>query len=158
MLNRSVFFALTATVALVRGATAAQAVAPLYPPGVELAPLTAKNIQTDSEPAGTPRALNSFAPGRLLVMPGLAAGGLAASFPRPLLIKMPALPGNPSSNRGRHALIGGLIGGATGIIVCTAISNIVKDQGSGFTTCDTKAYIGFGLSGAALGALIGWVI
>lgn len=59
------------------------------------------------------------------------------------------------SHRVRHAVIGGVIGAAAGVLVCTAISNLVKDSGDGFTTCDTKAYIVFGLGGAAAGALIG---
>jgi hypothetical protein len=63
-----------------------------------------------------------------------------------------------SSHRGRNALIGGLVGAATGIGVCTAISNLVNDPGTGFSTCDAKAYLGFGLGGAAVGALIGAMI
>jgi hypothetical protein len=62
------------------------------------------------------------------------------------------------SHRGRHALIGGLIGAATGIITCTAISNLSHDPGSDFSTCDAAAYLGFGLGGFAVGALIGWLI
>jgi hypothetical protein len=76
----------------------------------------------------------------------------------PLLVTVPAITDGAQSHRGRHALIGGLIGGVAGIVVCTTISNIANDDGTGFSTCDTKAYIGFGLGGAASGALIGWVI
>lgn len=61
----------------------------------------------------------------------------------------------PASHRGRNALIGGLIGGAVGIVTCTVISNISKDPGTGFSTCTAKGYLGLGLGGAALGALIG---
>lgn len=62
------------------------------------------------------------------------------------------------SHRLRHALIGGVIGGATGIVVCTVISNIVKDSGTGFSTCTTSGYLGFGLGGFGVGALIGVLI
>ena len=61
----------------------------------------------------------------------------------------------PRSHRARNALIGGLIGGAVGIVTCTVISNISKDPGTGFSTCTVKGYVGLGLGGAALGALIG---
>lgn len=62
------------------------------------------------------------------------------------------------SNRVRHAVIGGLIGGATGLIVCTVISNITKDDGTGISTCTTDGYVGFGLGGFAAGAIIGAVV
>lgn len=62
------------------------------------------------------------------------------------------------SHRGRHALIGGLIGAAAGVITCTVISNIANDPGTGFSTCDATAYVGFGLGGFAVGALLGWLI
>ncbi len=58
-------------------------------------------------------------------------------------------------HRGRHALVGGLIGGAVGIVTCTVISNLINDPGTGFSTCTAKGYAGFGLGGAALGALVG---
>jgi len=61
-------------------------------------------------------------------------------------------------NRAGHAVIGGLIGGVTGIIVCTAISNYVKDEGTGFSTCTTSGYTGFILGGVALGAVIGALV
>jgi hypothetical protein len=62
------------------------------------------------------------------------------------------------SHRLRHALIGGVIGGATGIVVCTVISNIVKDSGTGFSTCTTSGYLLLGLGGFGVGALIGVLI
>lgn len=68
------------------------------------------------------------------------------------------LPPPAQSHRGRHALLGGLIGGVSGVIACTAISNLVNDAGTGFSTCDTKAYLGFGLGGAAIGAVIGALV
>lgn len=62
------------------------------------------------------------------------------------------------SHRTRNAVVGGLIGAATGVITCTVISNIVNDPNTGLSTCDTKAYLGFALGGAALGVLIGALI
>lgn len=64
----------------------------------------------------------------------------------------------PRRLRGRNALIGGLIGGATGLVTCTVISNIQKDPGTGFSTCATSGYVLLGLGGAGLGALIGAIL
>jgi len=61
-------------------------------------------------------------------------------------------------DRVRNALIGAVIGGAAGIVTCTVISNIVKDSGTGFSTCTESGYLLLGLSGAGLGALIGALI
>lgn len=61
-------------------------------------------------------------------------------------------------SRGGHALIGGLIGTAAGIVVCTAISNYAKDPGTGFSTCTTSGYLAFGAGGFAVGALVGYLI
>lgn len=61
-------------------------------------------------------------------------------------------------SRAGHAVIGGLIGGVTGVLVCTAISNFVKDSGTGFSTCTTSGYTGFILGGVALGAAIGALV
>ncbi|HEV8600183.1 MAG TPA: hypothetical protein VGQ69_12535 [Gemmatimonadales bacterium] len=61
-------------------------------------------------------------------------------------------------SRGSHALIGGLIGSAAGIVVCTAISNYVKDEGTGVSTCTTSGYVAFGVGGFAVGALVGYLI
>jgi hypothetical protein len=62
------------------------------------------------------------------------------------------------SRRLQHAVWGGVIGGAVGIITCTVISNIAKDPGTGFSTCTTKGYLGMGLGGLVLGAGIGALI
>jgi hypothetical protein len=59
------------------------------------------------------------------------------------------------SHRGTHALWGAGIGAVAGVLVCTVFSNFVKDEGSGFTTCDAKANLGFALGGAVAGAGIG---
>jgi len=55
-------------------------------------------------------------------------------------------------------VIGAVIGGAAGVVTCTGISNIVKDPGTGFSTCTWKGYLLLGGSGAGLGALIGALI
>ena len=60
--------------------------------------------------------------------------------------------------RAGKVVLGGLIGGAAGIVVCTAISNLVKDSGTGFSTCTTSGYLGFALGGAAVGATVGALI
>jgi hypothetical protein len=73
-------------------------------------------------------------------------------------LNVPSWSDATASHRGRHALIGGLIGAAAGVITCTVISNVANDPGTGFSTCDATAYVGFGLGGFAVGALIGWLI
>lgn len=111
-------------------------------------------------------------PGSILTPP-LAGGGLAteplvlglrqrsiqrfSTASRSLAYRL-RLPTAAPHNGRRNALVGGLIGGATGVIACTVISNIVNDSGTGFSTCDTMAYVGFGLGGAAIGATIGFVL
>lgn len=62
-------------------------------------------------------------------------------------------------NRAGHALVGGVIGSAAGILVCTGISNLAKDEGSGFSTCTAKGNVALGLGGGfGVGALIGALI
>ena len=68
------------------------------------------------------------------------------------------LPPAPARDRTGHVLVGGLIGSAAGIVACTAISNYVKDKGTGFSTCTTKGYVGFVAGGFAVGAVIGALI
>ena len=88
----------------------------------------------------------------------------AAGQPSGRVLSGPQLPDDLAlsdaapTHRGRHALIGGLIGAAAGVITCTVISNIANDPGTGFSTCDATAYLGFGIGGFAVGALIGWLI
>ncbi len=69
-----------------------------------------------------------------------------------------AIPVAPPPHRVRHALIGALIGGAAGVVTCTVISNLVKDEGTGFSTCTTKGYLLLGGSGAGLGAVLGLLL
>jgi hypothetical protein len=83
--------------------------------------------------------------------------GMVAKQARPSLVT-PPLTELQRRNRTGQVLLGGAIGAATGIVVCTVISNLVKDPGTGFSTCTTKGNLGFALGGAALGALLGWLI
>ena len=64
----------------------------------------------------------------------------------------------PARAKTGHVLAGGLIGAATGVVACTAISNLAKDRGTGFSTCTTKGYLGFAVGGFALGAIVGAII
>jgi hypothetical protein len=46
-----------------------------------------------------------------------------------------------SRDRAGNAVLGGVIGAAAGVAFCTVVSNIVKDEGTGFSTCTTKGYL-----------------
>lgn len=96
-----------------------------------------------------------LAPSRPALLFDLAGNPLSAEWPS---LSNGVAISSARNHRVRNAVIGGLIGAATGVIACTVISNIANDPGTGTSTCDTKAYIGFALGGAALGALIGAVI
>ncbi|HEV8150073.1 MAG TPA: hypothetical protein VGP61_07825 [Gemmatimonadales bacterium] len=87
----------------------------------------------------------------------LAPLGMVAKHAPPSLVAL-RLTEMQRRDRTGHAVLGGAIGAATGIVACTVISNLVKDPGSGFSTCTTKGYLGFALGGAALGALLGWLL
>ncbi len=106
--------------------------------------------QVVAQQAATP--ISAFEPLFTATQP---SGG---SLSDPRFLNDLALEGATPTHRGRHALIGGLIGAAAGVITCTVISNIANDPGTGFSTCDATAYLGFGLGGFAVGALIGWLI
>lgn len=154
MLNRSGFLAVAAAVVLAPSATATQAV--VYQTGQELRGPSIASVRPYAAVAETP-VVTTLAFNRILLPQYFAAFHDPNDAHRPL-IAMPGIADEPQPHRARHAVIGGLIGGAAGILACTAISNIANDPGSGFSTCDAKAYIGFGLGGAAVGALIGWAI
>ena len=79
--------------------------------------------------------------------------GVTAPVPSPAPIRVSLPAGQP--DRLGNAVLGAVIGGAAGIVTCTVISNIVKDSGTGFSTCTWKGYLLLGGSGAGLGALIG---
>ncbi len=92
-------------------------------------------------------------PDRPVFLQDLTGGGVSGGSPS--LTDRSSLLAAPRNHRVRNAVIGGLIGAATGVITCTVISNLANDPGTGTSTCDTKAYVGFALGGAALGALVG---
>jgi hypothetical protein len=73
----------------------------------------------------------------------------------PEAVAMPA----SSPHRVRNALIGGAIGTAAGLVVCTAISNIADDAAvDRFTTCTTSGYLLTGSIGFGAGFLVGWLV
>ena len=66
------------------------------------------------------------------------------------------LPPLRQRSRTGHAVLGGVIGAAAGIVVCTAISNYVNE--GGFSTCTTTGYVVHAGVGFGVGALIGALI
>ena len=64
-----------------------------------------------------------------------------------------------SPNRTRHALIGGAIGAAAGVLFCTVISTLADDSAhGGISFCPLDSYLYIGGAGFALGAVIGWAL
>ena len=63
-----------------------------------------------------------------------------------------------SRDRTGNALLGGVIGAAAGVAFCTVVSNMVKDEGTGFSTCTTKGYLLTGGIGFALGLVVGLAV
>jgi hypothetical protein len=64
-----------------------------------------------------------------------------------------------SRNRTRHALLGGVIGAAAGVVVCTAFSTLINDSAQGgLSFCPLDTNLLFGGAGFVLGAAIGWAI
>jgi NhaP-type Na+/H+ or K+/H+ antiporter len=61
-------------------------------------------------------------------------------------------------HRVRNAILGGVIGGAAGLLTCAAISNAIEDPGTGFSTCTSKGSAVSGLGGFSIGAIIGWLV
>jgi hypothetical protein len=78
--------------------------------------------------------------------------------PATLPIPSTARPAALHRQRGRNALIGGVIGATAGLAVCTVISNLVNDDGAGFSTCTRKGYLLFGGVGFALGLVVGFSV
>ena len=61
-------------------------------------------------------------------------------------------------HRGRNALIGGAIGAATGVLLCTAVSTLADDSADrGVSFCPLDSYLLIGGAGFALGFAIGWL-
>lgn len=63
-----------------------------------------------------------------------------------------------SKDRTGNAVLGGVIGALAGVTFCTVVSNIVKDEGTGFSTCTTSGYLLTGGVGLALGLLVGLAV
>jgi hypothetical protein len=64
-----------------------------------------------------------------------------------------------SRNRTRQALLGGVIGAATGVVVCTAFSTLIDDSAEGgLSFCPLDTNLLFAGAGFVLGAIIGWAI
>jgi hypothetical protein len=64
-----------------------------------------------------------------------------------------------SRNRTRQALLGGVIGAAAGVVVCTAFSTLINDSAEGgLSFCPLDTNLLFGGAGFVLGAAIGWAI
>jgi len=59
----------------------------------------------------------------------------------------------------RNALLGGAIGAAAGLVVCTAFSSLINDSAEGgLSFCPLDSNLLFGGAGFVLGAAIGWAI
>jgi hypothetical protein len=107
------------------------------------------------------------------------AGPAQAQYPQPIPAARPlqfeswsaALPGEVSikltvarlvpgsRNRTRQALLGGVIGAAAGVVVCTAFSTLIDDSvRGGLSFCPLDTNLLFGGAGFVLGAVIGWAI
>lgn len=64
-----------------------------------------------------------------------------------------------SRNRTRQALLGGVIGAAAGVAVCTVFSTLIHDSAKGgLSFCPLDTNLLFGGAGFVLGAVIGWSI
>jgi hypothetical protein len=64
-----------------------------------------------------------------------------------------------SRDRGDQALLGGAIGAAAGVVLCTAISTLIDDSADGgLSFCPLDTYLLFAGGGFVLGAVIGWLI
>jgi hypothetical protein len=107
------------------------------------------------------------------------AGPAQAQYPQPMPAARPlqfeswsaASPGEVSSkltvarlvpdsrNGTRQALLGGVIGAAAGVVVCTAFSTLINDSAKGgLSFCPLDTNLLFGGAGFVLGAAIGWAI
>ncbi len=68
-------------------------------------------------------------------------------------------PAPGSRNRTRHALVGGAIGAAAAVVLCTAFSTLIDDSAKGGVSfCPLDTNLLMGSAGFVLGAAIGWAI
>jgi hypothetical protein len=64
-----------------------------------------------------------------------------------------------SRNRTHNALLGGVIGAAAGVALCTAFSTAIDDSAEGgLSFCPLDTNLLMGGAGFVLGALIGWAL
>jgi hypothetical protein len=108
----------------------------------------------------------------LLLLPSVAAAQRAGPMAPPpdsfeswtpvgQPLDRPALPAGAelrSRDRAGNAVLGGIIGAGAGVVFCTVVSNIAKDEGTGFSTCTTKGYLLTGGIGLALGLVVGLLV
>jgi hypothetical protein len=64
-----------------------------------------------------------------------------------------------SRNRKRQALLGGAIGAAAGVVLCTAVSTLANDSAEGgLSFCPLDSYLLIGGAGFVVGFTIGWLV
>jgi hypothetical protein len=64
-----------------------------------------------------------------------------------------------SRNRTRNVILGGLIGAAAGVVLCTAFSTLIDDSAEGgLSFCPLDTNLLMGGAGFVLGAAIGWAL
>jgi hypothetical protein len=64
-----------------------------------------------------------------------------------------------STERTRHAVLGGAIGAAAGVVFCTLVSTLADDSADGgISFCPLDSYLLIGGAGFVVGAVIGWVL
>jgi hypothetical protein len=94
-----------------------------------------------------------------VVAPAATFASWTPAEPAGYAIRRPVLDvARESRDRAGNAVLGGVIGAAAGVAFCTVVSNIAKDEGTGFSTCTTKGYLLTGGVGFALGFLVGLTV
>jgi hypothetical protein len=92
--------------------------------------------------------------------PSLRFDSRPAVPPSPALIASVGLRLDAAApDRTRHALLGGAIGAAAGVVACTVISTLADDSADGgISFCPLDSYLLIGGAGFVVGAVIGWVL
>ena len=119
-----------------------------------LVPLIAALVGTVASPA------QAQSPPRILAAQPLRFESWRATSPVEVNSKLTVGRLVPESrNRTRQALLGGVIGAAAGVVVCTAFSTLINDSAKGgLSFCPLDTNLLFGGAGFVLGAVIGWAI
>ena len=81
----------------------------------------------------------------------LVAAARLAPSERPVAIRWPVAMAQRAPSK--RVVVGGVLGAVVGVAACTAISNLIEEEG-GFHTCTAKGNVLFGLGGAVVGALV----